>query len=37
LLAAQGPAWNVKVPSVEKIALRRLHGPAPDVAELEHG
>jgi stearoyl-CoA desaturase (Delta-9 desaturase) len=37
LLAALGLAWNVKVPSAEKIALRRLHEPAPDVAELEHG
>ncbi|MGY3617476.1 acyl-CoA desaturase [Bradyrhizobium sp. USDA 10063] len=37
LLAALGLAWNVKVPSAEKIALRLLHEPAPDVAELEHG
>jgi stearoyl-CoA desaturase (delta-9 desaturase) len=37
LLAALGLAWNVKVPSAEKIALRRLHEVVPDVAELEHG
>ncbi|WP_246756491.1 hypothetical protein [Bradyrhizobium neotropicale] len=37
LLAALELPWNVKVPSAEKIALRRLHEPAPDVAELEHG
>jgi stearoyl-CoA desaturase (Delta-9 desaturase) len=37
LLAALGLAWNVKVPSAEKIALRRLHEPALDAAELEHG
>jgi hypothetical protein len=24
------------VPSAEKIALRRLHEPAPELAELEH-
>jgi len=37
LLAALGLAWNVKVPSAEKIALRRLLEPGSDVAELEHG
>jgi stearoyl-CoA desaturase (delta-9 desaturase) len=36
LLAVLGLAWNVKVPSPEKIALRRLHEPALE-ADLERG
>jgi stearoyl-CoA desaturase (delta-9 desaturase) len=37
LLAALGLAWNVKVPSPEKIALRRMHAPALEVPDLERG
>jgi stearoyl-CoA desaturase (delta-9 desaturase) len=37
LLEALGLAWNVKVPSPEKIALRIAHRDAPDTADLEHG
>jgi stearoyl-CoA desaturase (Delta-9 desaturase) len=36
LLAMLGLAWNVKVPSPEKIALRRIHEPALE-ADLERG
>jgi stearoyl-CoA desaturase (delta-9 desaturase) len=36
LLETLGLAWNVKVPSPEKIALRRLHEPALE-ADLERG
>ena len=36
LLAALGLAWNVKVPSPEKIARRRLHDPVLEV-DLESG
>lgn len=36
LLAMLGLAWNVKVPSPEKIALRRMHEP-PLEADLERG
>lgn len=35
LLAATGLAWNVKVPSAERIAQRRLQEPALDTAEPE--
>jgi stearoyl-CoA desaturase (delta-9 desaturase) len=37
LLAVLGLAWNVKVPSPEKIALRRTHEPALEAADLERG
>jgi stearoyl-CoA desaturase (delta-9 desaturase) len=36
VLAMLGLAWNVKVPSADKIALRRLHEPALE-ADLERG
>ena len=36
LLAMLGLAWNVKVPSPEKIAQRRMHEPALE-ADLERG
>jgi stearoyl-CoA desaturase (delta-9 desaturase) len=37
LLAMLGLAWNVKVPSPEKIALRRTHEPVLEAADLERG
>jgi stearoyl-CoA desaturase (delta-9 desaturase) len=37
LLEALGLAWNVKVPSPEKIALRRLHPDALATPDLERG
>jgi stearoyl-CoA desaturase (Delta-9 desaturase) len=38
LLALLGLAWNVKVPSPAKIALRRTHAPPPlEAADLERG
>lgn len=37
LLETLGLAWNVKVPSAEKIALRRLHPEAAGEPDLERG
>jgi stearoyl-CoA desaturase (delta-9 desaturase) len=37
LLAVLGLAWNVKVPSTEKIALRRMRAPALAVVDPERG
>jgi stearoyl-CoA desaturase (delta-9 desaturase) len=37
LLEATGLAWNVKVPSREKIAGRRVRGPAGAASDLEGG
>jgi stearoyl-CoA desaturase (Delta-9 desaturase) len=37
LLEALGLAWNVKVPSREKIALRLVHQETLDAPDLERG
>jgi stearoyl-CoA desaturase (delta-9 desaturase) len=37
LLAVLGLAWNVKVPSPEKIVQRRINEPALEAADLERG
>jgi stearoyl-CoA desaturase (delta-9 desaturase) len=37
LLETVGLAWNVKVPSAEKIALRRMHAQAAGEPDLERG
>jgi stearoyl-CoA desaturase (delta-9 desaturase) len=37
LLETVGLAWNVKVPSAEKIALRRTHAEAAREHDLERG
>jgi stearoyl-CoA desaturase (delta-9 desaturase) len=37
VLETLGLAWNVKVPSREKIALRRVRPESLDTADLEHG
>jgi len=37
LLAALGLAWNVKVPSAEKIALRRMQEPALEAVDPKRG